>query len=484
MSVRPQRVYDFTAFARRTPNAQLPADRLEAQFNQHADAITAVQLAVEQLIAARVKAEDIDIKMIAAEIKAYALAEFDDIRQQARNAAAVVEVAKFEAARAKVESERARDAADRAEARLAAAVLDAQAAPAPQFSNTPASQAMPSLGYGAGGFYASDDAGAIAVSADYAQVSIAWAEYMAGNATIPPNILAVNAISGDHWSSRWWANRSANAFGMLAWWYQGAWAGAPPTTPNTPTGQPIPIGGLYWDTEANAFFVWNGSTWVNASAPQKGVTASLYYVATANQTIFPLTTVDRFGHNFVFNQTVPEGVQTLINGLRVEPQIDFTVDTTDSIVTLVHPRAAGDVVIFDLLVPALALTPSGSANTLLVSPITPDGTTVTFALTTLATHAPVNTTKSEELLVSVDGVQQQPGGSYTALGANITFTEAPAANSLVFIVWFGPPVVAGGGGSGAVSSVAGRTGDIVLTHADITDWVATLANTAFDAGTF
>ena len=82
------------------------------------------------------------------------------------------------------EADRARDAADRAEARVAAAVLDAQASPAPEFNNAPASQAMPSLGYGAGGFYASDDAGAAAISADYAQVAIEWAEHMPD--TIPP----------------------------------------------------------------------------------------------------------------------------------------------------------------------------------------------------------------------------------------------------------------------------------------------------------
>ena len=50
----------------------------------------------------------------------------------------------------------------------------------------------------------------------WSHVSKEWAEHMPD--TIPPNILAMEAITGDHWSSRWWANRSANAFGMLAWW--------------------------------------------------------------------------------------------------------------------------------------------------------------------------------------------------------------------------------------------------------------------------
>jgi cytoskeletal protein CcmA (bactofilin family) len=55
---------------------------------------------------------------------------------------------------------------------------------------------------------ANDTALAEAVAMDYAVLSGAWAEYMPG--TIPPNILAVMDITGDHWSSRWWANRAAN----------------------------------------------------------------------------------------------------------------------------------------------------------------------------------------------------------------------------------------------------------------------------------
>jgi hypothetical protein len=67
------------------------------------------------------------------------------------------------------------------------------------------------LGPNAGGFYGVDALGAASTAQDYAQVSIEWAEHMPD--TIPPNILAINAITGAHWSSRWWANRTA---GLLA----------------------------------------------------------------------------------------------------------------------------------------------------------------------------------------------------------------------------------------------------------------------------
>ena len=289
-------------------------------------------------------------------------------------------------------------------------------------------------------FYATDEQSSGPLSSDYAQVSIAWAEYMDGNATIPPNILAINAITGDHWSSRWWANRSANAFGMMAWWYQGAWPQpGPPSTPNTPTGQPLPPGSIYYDTTLGVMMVWNGSTWVNMSSPAKGATASLYYLASAGQTVFPLGTADRNGKTFAFNQSIPEGVQAYVNGVRLEPAYDFTIDTVGSSITFLRGLSVNSIVTFDLLTPAAQLTPSGTVNTVLLNPITPDGTTTHFTGLTVAMngHA-VNVSKNEELLVSVNGVQQSPGGAYTASAATITFTQAPESDAVVFLVWFGP----------------------------------------------
>ena len=442
MLARPAKVYDFTAFARRQPTTPPPGDRIDAQLQNHADAITAVQLAVENLIAAKAKVDDVEIKTLAAEIKAFAQAEFGDLTRSAGYVKALADQAQHQLKRVWAEADRARDVADRAEARLAAAVLDIQSrpSPAPQFSNDPnASQAMPLLGYGAGGFYASDDAGAAAVSADYAQVSIEWAEHMPD--TIPPNILAINSISGEHWSSRWWALRAANAFGMLAWWYMGAWPGPPPTTPLTPTGDPIPPGGMYFDTELGIMLVWNGSSWVPlAQGAAKATTASLYYHATAGQTLFPLSVADRYGHTFAFNQTATEGLLGLVNGVRLEPTVDFTVDTVASSVAFLRPLSAGAVVAFDLLTPVAQLSPSGSVNTVLLSPLVPDGVKTVFNLFVASSGSPANVAKNEELLVSVDGVQQSPGAAYNASAGSITFVEAPRADALIFIVWFGPAV--------------------------------------------
>jgi hypothetical protein len=436
MLARPSKVYDFTAFARRQPTTPPPGDRIDAQLQNHADAIVAVQLAVENLVKTLPKLPDVEApaKAVLARVERTAA----EIAQSSSYAQALVDQAALQLQQMRIEVDRARDLADRAEARLAAAIETAAQAPLSAPPAPPLESTIAMLGPNTGGFYAGDVAGATATSADYAQVAIEWAEHLPD--TIPPNILAINAISGDHWSSRWWANRAASAFGMLAWMYLGASAGAPPSTPLTPTGQPIPPGAMYFDTALSMMLVWNGSSWVPlAQGPAKATTSSLYYLATAGQTTFPLSTADRFGHTFAFSQTATEGLQGLVNGVRLEPTIDFTVDTVASTVTFARPLAANAIVTFDILTPTTQLTPSGTVNTVLLSPIVPDGVKTVFTGLTVASngHA-TNIAKNEEVLVSVDGVQQAPGGAYNASGAQITFTEAPLATSLIFIVWFGP----------------------------------------------
>ncbi len=286
--------------------------------------------------------------------------------------------------------------------------------------------------------YANDASYFANLASKYCELAGEWAEHMPD--TIPPNTLAVMNISGSHWSSRWWAMQSANAFGMLAWWYMGAFPSpGPPTTPLTPTGAPIPPGSMYFDTTLGVMMVWNGSTWVNAYTPGKATTASLYYLSAAGQTVFPLATTDRNGKTFAFNQTSPEGVQAFVNGVRLEPVYDFTVDTVASTITFLRPLTLNALAIFDILTPTSQLTPSGTVNTVLVSPIVPDGTKVTFTGLTVAMNGhPVNVAKNEELQVSVNGVVQQPGVAYNANAATITFSQAPEADAVVFITWFGP----------------------------------------------
>ena len=71
----------------------------------------------------------------------------------------------------------------------------------------------------------------------WSHVSKEWAEHMPD--IIPPNILAMEAITGEHWSARWWAKKAMDAFGGgISEWYMGAWPD--PGPPSTPYTLPLP----------------------------------------------------------------------------------------------------------------------------------------------------------------------------------------------------------------------------------------------------
>lgn len=74
-------------------------------------------------------------------------------------------------------------------------------------------------------------------------------------------------------------------------------------------------------------------------------------------------------------------------------------------------------------------------STVKMQPLVFNGTLTTFTLTTTAGAVP-NILASSDLLVSLDGVIQQPDVAYTASGNQIIFSAAPTADSLCFIVWY------------------------------------------------
>ncbi len=442
---RPEKTFSFGSWATDHPGDPIPGDRIDVQFDNHRAAIQALSDAVRRLVRADGKLNH-DLltpeslpRGLAGDIAAKARQEIEahihplvaDITVLQRE----LEAGQLDLRATLAETKRRAQEAHEALARVRSLQDDIEHRTRSTVqAMTRAVQAQAQ---------AFEDANWNQLQAntaeDWALVSTTWAEYMDGNATIPPNILASNSITGDHWSSRWWANRAASAFGMMAWWYQGAYPGIPPSTPLTPTGQPIPPGGLYFDTGSNRMYVWTGSSWVPlAQGPAAATTSSLYYLAAANQTVFPLTALDHYGRSFSFNQTKTEGLQALVNGVRLTPTDDYAVNVPSSTVTLARPVSANAVVGFDILTPVSQLTPAGSAATYLLNAIVPDGVTTSFALTVAAGSPVVNVVHNEELLVSVDGVQQSPGVSYNASVSTITFTQPPDANAQIFIVWFGP----------------------------------------------
>jgi hypothetical protein len=261
--------------------------------------------------------------------------------------------------------------------------------------------------------------------------------------TIPPNILALTAVTGEHWSSRWWASRAAGAFGMLAWWYMGAYpAPGPPSTPLTPTGDPIPPGGMYFDTTRDQMMVWDGQEWVPFGMPTPASVASLFYTATAGQTVFPLTAGDMFGRSFTLKSDGSNGVDVYLNGVRLTPDDgsgtlgDYQVEPAASTVTLMKGAQAGFILAADVMIPPAQLAP-GAVEIKRINPITPDGTTATFTLT-CSDGTTLNIVTPFELLVSVDGVIQEAQVQYQTTADTITFVQSPppSADANIFMQWF------------------------------------------------
>ena len=80
-----------------------------------------------------------------------------------------------------------------------------------------------------------------------------------------------------------------------------------------------------------------------------------------------------------------------------------------------------------------------AANIINMNPIHPDGSSTGFTLTAVG-GTPVTISASNTLFVSVDGVWQDCTTQYSAANNRITFTQAPGADSNIFMLWFAPPV--------------------------------------------
>jgi len=283
----------------------------------------------------------------------------------------------------------------------------------------------------------------VGTSEQWAKASFDWAEYMGNeqgadaNATIPPTTLRMMDITGDHWSSRWWAHRAANVFGEMYGLYLGAHPDAPTEGIN---GGPLQPGMIYYDTDTGELLIWDGSSWVPMWAPQRSAVAQLNYQATANQTVFDLNTLDINGRFYPLTST--EGLQVFVNGVRLTEDVgtadgDYVRGATPTLITLQRPMRAGDMVAFDVLMDPKKLQPVYAVMVKLLPITGQNGVKTTFALNIpgggLAT--PEN---PEALLVSLDGVIQEPVVDYLVDGVagTIIFTQAPASDSKTFITWF------------------------------------------------
>lgn len=102
----------------------------------------------------------------------------------------------------------------------------------------------------------------------------AWAEHMPG--TIPPEVLAAMAVTGDHWSSRWWANQAAlvvsavtdlanNAIDLTSD-FNKIYLGPKDEDPSFDNeGQPLLVGAMYFNEITSTLRIWSGTVWSSST---------------------------------------------------------------------------------------------------------------------------------------------------------------------------------------------------------------------------
>jgi hypothetical protein len=272
---------------------------------------------------------------------------------------------------------------------------------------------------------ASNAAGDLAACTDYAVLTQAWAEHMPD--TIPPNILAVMDVTGDHWSSRWWANRTIqhgnDVIAAFERYYLGAFA-VPPTADSQ--GNPISTGALYYDLTMGAMYVWNGTGWQPASTPSPVQTYRTIWVAGASQTVF--TGNDRDGHPLVYNPASNQQIAVYKQGLLLVPPTDYTATLNQ--VTLTAPASVGNIVqIWVESIPTVKL--DWRTARIDTTAWVFDGSQTTFLLKDTA-GATLIVAAASDLLLSMDGVWQQAFTDYTVSSSTLVFVTAPTSDMRTF----------------------------------------------------
>ena len=273
---KPSKVFSFTDQAARAPNEPIPGDRIDAQFQDHAAAISETQDALKDI-----RRDDGQLKngLITKDTLAPDLVDdltrdfkkaIKDDADQANARATEAQLAAQIALASQEEAERAA-----AEAKIAANEVAGGAGSAlaliKDVTNTATSAAEKAEAHANQLQESENDAKyAAAVAYDYAIVAQAWSEHMPD--TIPPNILAVMGITGDHWSSRFWANQASQIVQEIAKELAEAQAlfsdfdkryiGAYTLNPKTDRrGRPLEAGALYFNLQTLTMYVWDGKHW-------------------------------------------------------------------------------------------------------------------------------------------------------------------------------------------------------------------------------
>lgn len=454
----PARQVSFADIARNNPRGPFPGDRLDAQIQNLIEAIQSTQQALADIRRddGRLKNNIVGSDQLATELK-HTRAEIDSVESRViANATATLNAAGQVLASERNTHLRALDA--EAAANTAATFLTAvNAANAAVQSSTHltvnAADIVQAQTDDAENWANYSQAHAEVAETNQEQAA-AWAEYLAGpvvNQNAAPAYIKgtpwghglyyqpVEGGLAGLWSAKWWALQAMQYVGNWNFYYLGAWDEPPfpgATNPETGVTTPNPLapGSFYYNTENNQLYIWDGTQWTSTVSLAPAYQDNLVYIATSGQTAF--TGPDRDGKTPV----VAGGDSDVhLNGVRLVPTTDYSVNSDTATMTLVVPAPAGAVIQWDILMPPSDLAPGAiSVFKIQMSPV-PDGVNRTFTMTynhpTMGSQ-PTAATQIAEINISQDGIVQEPGVDFSISNGNIlTMAQAPQLDCRFWGTW-------------------------------------------------
>ena len=193
---------------------------------------------------------------------------------------------------------------------------------------------------------------------------------------------------------------------------------AAPTVDND--GNALVAGALYFNSGAvtlddKGMWVYDGGTWIKASAAQQAALTTFEFVATAGQTTF--SGADANGLSLTY---IAGGVIVALNGVVLRPGDDYTATNGSSIVLGVGASAGDELVAYAFASFNIANTYSTAQTDALVSAAMPAGTVI---------HVAMNTAPSGYLKANGAAVSRT---TYAALFAAIGTTFGAGNGSTTF----------------------------------------------------